>query len=365
MSAKTLIVGGGVFGLLTAYKLAKEGMEVILIERNNAVGRESSWAGGGIISPLYPWRYNSAIIKLAQASYASYPQLIEELKESSNIDPELYVSGLYWLNLEDEQEALAWAKQQQQPINKVDIVEVERAVSVLGSGYTSALYMDTVANIRNPRLISALHTALIRMPNVHIQENCTFTNIITRYGRVIGIETSLQNYYADNTVICTGAWLGNWLQSLGVNIVIQPVKGQMILFKCAEDFLPTIILANERYAIPRRDGHILVGSSIEYVGYNKEPTLEMLESLKASAISMLPELAKAEVIQHWTGISPAAPEDIPYIGEVPDYQGLWLNCGHSRNGVVSAPASCQLLVDLILQRPTQLNASPYLPSNRL
>lgn len=360
-----MLVGGGIIGLLTAYKLAKEGMEVILIEKNNAVGRESSWAGGGIISPLYPWRYHSAIIKLAQASYRSYPNFVEELKEASNIDPELYVSGLYWLNLEDEQEALAWAKQQQQPINKVDIVEVERAVSVLGNGFTSALYMDTVANIRNPRLINALYTTLNKMPNVHIQENCTFTDVIIRNERVIGVTTNLQNYYADNTVICTGAWLGNWLQSLGVNIVIQPVKGQMILFKCAEDFLPTIILANERYAIPRRDGHILVGSTIEYAGYNKEPTQEVLESLQASAINMLPELAKAEVIQHWTGISPAAPEDIPYIGEVPGYQGLWLNCGHFRNGVVSAPASCQLLVDLMLQRTTAVEASPYLPINRI
>lgn len=365
MTTRTLVVGAGIIGLLTAYTLAKEGVEVILLEKNSAVGRESSWAGGGIISPLFPWRQHSAITNLVNVSQDNYLAFITELKSLSNIDPEYYITGLYWLNLEDEQQALDWAQQYQRPLNKVDIVEVERAVSVLGGGFTSAIYMDNIANIRNPRLIRALHSILVNMPNVYIQENCMVTDIIQQGGRVIGVHTSHQDYYADNIVICTGAWTGDWLHSLGLNISIQPVKGQMILFKCTEDFLPTIILANGRYAIPRRDGHILVGSTIEYVGYDKEPTLEVQESLRQSAIEMLPELAKAQVIKHWSGLRPAAPEGIPYIGEVPNYSGLWLNCGHFRNGFVLAPASCQLLTDLMLDRQPVVDANPYLPVNRL
>ncbi|MFD1261198.1 glycine oxidase ThiO [Entomomonas asaccharolytica] len=365
MTTKTLIIGAGIIGLLTAYKLAKEGIEVILLEKNSAVGREASWAGGGIISPLFPWRQHAAITSLVNVSQDSYLEFIAELKSLSNIDPEYYITGLYWLNLEDEQQALDWAQQYQRPLNKVDIVEVERAVSVLGSGFTSAVYMDNIANIRNPRLVKALHSILVNMPNVQIKENCLFIDIIQQGGRVVGVHTSQQDYYGDNVVICTGAWTGSWLDTLGINLSIQPVKGQMILFKCKEDFLPTIILANERYAIPRRDGHILVGSTIEYVGYDNEPTLEAQESLRQSAVEMLPELAKAQVIQHWSGIRPAAPEGIPYIGEVPNYSGLWLNCGHFLNGFVLAPASCQLLTELMLGRQPVVDANPYMPINRV
>lgn len=365
MSAQALIVGGGVIGLLTAYKLAKQGINITVLERNESVGREASWAGGGIISPLFPWRYDSAVLSLAHYSQDIYPQFTEELKDASGIDPELHITGLYWLDLEDEDEALSWAKQYKRPLSKVDIVDVERAVTVLGEGHSSAVYMDGVANIRNPRLIKSLKAALAKLANVTVHNNCSFTGIIEQQGRVVGIHTTDKDYYADSVVLCAGAWSGQLLQPLGIELPVEPVKGQMILFKCAEDFLPTIIMAKGRYAIPRRDGHILVGSTVEYVQFDKTPTEEALASLKASAIELLPELSKATVIKHWAGLRPGSPNGIPYIGEVSTHPGLWLNCGHFRNGVVLAPASCDLLVDLLLDKTPRMDPTPYSPLREL
>lgn len=360
---RVLVVGGGVIGLLSAYQLADAGLEVQVLDQRD-VGREASWAGGGIVSPLYPWRYSPAVTALAHWSQDFYPQLGERLLAESGIDPEVHITGLYWLDLEDENEALAWAKREGRPLTAVDIQSVYRAVPPLGPGFSHAVYMPGVANVRNPRLLKSLREALQRMPNVTLLENAKATGFVREAERVVGVSTESGELRADRVVVAAGAWSGGLLASLGLQLPVKPMKGEMILFKCAEDFLPRMVLAKGRYAIPRRDGHILVGSTLEDVGFDKTPTQEALDSLRASAIELLPALADAEVVKHWAGLRPGSPEGIPYIGPVPGFEGLWLNCGHFRNGLVLAPASCQLLADLLLGREPIIDPAPYAPAVR-
>jgi glycine oxidase len=361
---QVVIVGGGVIGLLTAFNLASAGQQVVLLERSN-VGQESSWAGGGIVSPLYPWRYSPAVTALAHWSQDFYPQLAEHLYTATGIDPEVHTTGLYWLDLDDEAEALAWAQREQRPLSAVDISAAHDAVPVLGSGFARAIYMADVANVRNPRLIKSLKAALSLLPAVTIHEHCEVSGFIREGERVLGVQTSLGEIRSDQVVLAAGAWSGELLQSLGLALPVEPVKGQMILYKCASDFLSCMVLAKGRYAIPRRDGHILVGSTLEHEGFDKTPTSSALESLKASAVELIPALAQAEVVGHWAGLRPGSPEGIPYIGPVPGQAGLWLNCGHYRNGLVLAPASCQLFADLMLGREPIIDPAPYAPAGRI
>ncbi|MCY1179197.1 Glycine oxidase [compost metagenome] len=183
--------------------------------------------------------------------------------------------------------------------------------------------------------------------------------------RICGVQTVAGAVPGDRVVLTAGAWSGDLLRPLGLELPVEPVKGQMILYKCAEDFLPSMVLAKGRYAIPRRDGHILIGSTLEHAGFDKTPTEVALESLKASAIELLPALAEATPVGHWAGLRPGSPEGIPYIGPVPGREGLWLNCGHYRNGLVLAPASCQLFADLLLGREPIIAPAPYAPEGRL
>ncbi|MDH4561494.1 MULTISPECIES: glycine oxidase ThiO [unclassified Pseudomonas] len=361
---RVLLVGGGAIGLLSAYSLAQAGAEVCLLDKGEC-GRESSWAGGGIVSPLYPWRYSSAVTALAHWSQDYYPGLGQRLFAETGIDPEVHETGLYWLDLEDEAEALAWAAQERRPLASVTMERVHAAVPPLGAGYRHAIHMAGVANVRNPRLTRALREALLQMPNVSLRENCEVRGFIRDGGRILGVSTAEGDLLADRVVLAAGAWSGELLASLGLVLPVEPVKGQMILFKCAPDFLPAIVLAKGRYAIPRRDGHILVGSTLEHAGFDKTPTDEALESLKASAFELLPQLADAELVGHWAGLRPGSPEGIPFIGPVPGVDGLWLNCGHYRNGLVLAPASCQLLADLLLGREPVIDPQPYAPKGRL
>jgi glycine oxidase len=361
---RVLLVGGGAIGLLSAYSLAQAGVEVCLLDKSEC-GRESSWAGGGIVSPLYPWRYSPAVTALAHWSQDYYPGLGQRLFAETGIDPEVHETGLYWLDLDDEEEALAWAAREGRPLSPVAMDQVHAAVPPLGPGYARAIYMAGVANVRNPRLTRALRAALLQMPNVSLRENCEVHGFIRQGERVVGVSAAGGDVLADRVVLAAGAWSGELLASLGLVLPVEPVKGQMILFKCAPDFLPAIVLAKGRYAIPRRDGHILVGSTLEHAGFDKTPTGEALESLKASAFELLPQLADAELVGHWAGLRPGSPEGIPFIGPVPGVDGLWLNCGHYRNGLVLAPASCQLLADLLLGREPVIDPQPYAPKGRL
>jgi glycine oxidase len=364
MSDHVLVVGGGVIGLLTAYNLAAHVDRVTLIDRS-AVGQESSWAGGGIVSPLYPWRYSPAVTALAHWSQDFYPQLGQRLAVETGIDPEVHTTGLYWLDLEDEAEALAWARCNQRPLAAVDICATYQGVPPLGPGFERAIHMADVANVRNPRLVKALKAALSALPNVSVREHCEVQGFLLDGERVVGVQTAQGELRADEVVLTAGAWSGELLQTLGIGLPVEPVKGQMILYKCAADFLPSMVLAKGRYAIPRRDGHVLIGSTLEHAGFDKTPTPEALESLMASAVDLLPALADTSPVRQWAGLRPGSPDGVPFIGALPQHPGLWLNCGHYRNGLVLAPASCRLLVDLMVGRDAVIDPAPYAPQHRL
>ncbi|MGP0172029.1 glycine oxidase ThiO [Pseudomonas sp. NCHU5208] len=364
MAVDVIVTGGGVVGLLSAYQLALAGKRVRLVERS-WVGSESSWAGGGIVSPLYPWRYSAAVTALAHWSQDFYPGLADELLAMTGIDPQVHVTGLYWLDLDDEAEALAWARRQGRALDPVAMEQVYRQVPVLRPGFERAIHMPGVANVRNPRLVRALRAALAALPNVQVHEHCPVRGFIQEQGRVCGVLTDSGEMRAERVVLAAGAWSGELLKTLGLALPVEPVKGQMILYKCAEDFLPSMVLAKGRYAIPRRDGHVLVGSTLEYEGFDKTPTDSALASLKASAEGLLPALANAEVAGHWAGLRPGSPAGVPFIGELASHPGLWLNCGHFRNGLVLAPASCRLLTDLMLGNRPIIDPRAYAVDGRL
>lgn len=359
-----VVVGGGVMGLLSALALGRQGVQVVLAERRE-VGKESSWAGGGIISPLYPWRYSHAVTALASWSQDFYQPFAARLAEQVDIDPQVYGAGLYWLDLDDEDEAVSWACREQRVLSRVAMDVVHASVPGLGPVFARAVYMPGVASVRNPRLVKALRAALRGLPNVVVHEHAEVQGFLCDRGRVEGVATSRGEVRADKVVVAAGAWSGDLLATLGLQLPVEPVKGQMILYKCEPDFLPAIVLAKGRYAIPRKDGHVLVGSTLEHAGFDKTPTEDALASLRASAEELLPALADAEVVGHWAGLRPGSPDGIPFIGEVAQYPGLWLNCGHYRNGLVLAPASCELLKNLLLGETPIVDPAPYSPALRL
>ena len=215
----------------------------------------------------------------------------------------------------------------------------------------------SVAQLRNPRLVKACRGAIEGRVTIH--EQTTVTRLLTQSGRIQGVDTTSGRFSAPNVIVCTGAWTGKLLQPYIASPEIEPVLGQMILFRSQPGAISRIVLRQDRYVIPRRDGRVLVGSTLEHRGYDKQTTESAKAALKAYAIDHFPVLQQAEIEHHWAGLRPGSPKGIPYIGPVPGVEGLYLNAGHFRNGVVLGPASARLISDIALDLTPILPPSLY------
>ncbi len=363
-----IVIGAGINGLLVARELAHAGARVTVFDRG-ACARESSWAGGGIVSPLYPWRYPPEITALAIAAQEFYPRLAKSLFEETGIDPEYERTGLLMLDAGDEKEAIAWGKNFGQQVYKQEIAAVYANEPNLALGFTSALSMPAVANIRNPRMCKALVAALQAHPNVAIEENTAIEDPKIHRGRVneLTLVKSASRSRLDvgksQVVVCGGAWSGQLLKQVGFDCGVVPVKGEMLLYKFEAALIKSIILFNGKYLIPRRDGHLLMGSTLEWVGFDKTVSETARVALQTSAAKLLPQLVGQKPIGQWAGLRPGIAGGLPAIGAIPGVDNLFINAGQFRNGLVLAPASARLLADTLLNRTSPIDPSPYCPNS--
>ncbi len=358
-----LVIGGGLIGMLTARELRLAGATVRLVERGTT-GQEASWAGGGILSPLYPWRYPEPVTALARWSQQAYSGLSNELASETGIDPQWTKSGLLMLDslvpfrVSEKAIAQAWAGEVGARLDVVETGAILESEPGLSTPPQEALWMPEVAQIRNPRLLNALKVNLPAL-GVTVEEHIEITGFVVRNDRVEGVETSCGRITAGSVVVAAGAWSSRLLAGLGYSLDVAPVRGQMILFRARPGVVSRIVLNQGRYLVPRRDGRVLAGSTLEYVGFDKTTTQEALAELSRAAIAMVPTLADYEIERHWAGLRPGSPCGVPYIGEHPRVQGLYVNAGHFRNGVVLGPASARLLADILLGRQPVLDPAPY------
>lgn len=355
MKYDVVIIGGGVIGMLSALRLAERGRHVLLLERER-LGSEASWAGGGILSPLYPWRYPKAVVDLAMESDSEYRTLATQLAHAG-CDPELIESGLLVLDSDEFSSGAAWAREQGRPSRVLEGQALYGRAPV-ARHFEQALELGWVGQVRNPRLLQGLRKAL-SVVGVAVREECEAECVAVTEGRVSGVIHAAGKVRADAVVVAAGAWSAQVIADLMPAFPVMPVKGQMLLLKAVPDALGPILLFQGRYMIPRRDGQILVGSTVEKGIEDKAPTSEAEATLRASALAMCPSAQDWPVVRHWAGLRPAAPQGIPFIGEHPDVRGLWFNTGHFRNGLCTAPASARLLTDLMLERVPAIAPEPY------
>ncbi|HLA75232.1 MAG TPA: glycine oxidase ThiO [Gammaproteobacteria bacterium] len=352
-----LIIGGGLLGMLSARELARAGAKVTLLERGE-VGREASWAGGGILSPLHPWQAPDSVTALAQWSQQYYPQLAQDLLDKTGIDPEFTQSGLLILADHEDVGAEAWAASTHTRLERINSGDLARYEPALAGCAERAWWLPQVAQIRSPRLLQALQQDLLQK-GVEIKEHTEVIGIQAQAGRVTGVETVQGRLTADQVVVAGGAWSGKLLHGLGYDLPIVPVAGQMILFQACPGMLSRIVVKQDRYLIPRRDGRIVVGSTVEQTGFEKITTEEALRDLQQAALALLPGLADYRVEHHWAGLRPGAPQGVPFIGPHPMIRGLYINTGHFRNGLTLAPASARLLADRMSGAPPVIDPEPY------
>ena len=322
---------------MTALKLAQRGCQVTIVERNKIAAQasgESSWAGAGILFPLLPWFYKDAVNQLAMAGANLYPIICDELKRETGIDPQYMQSGLQIQPPFDETAAIDWCKSYQILIEK----------------NTQGLFLPSIAQVRPPNLLQALKQRLIQQ-NVTLLEN-TQLEPLKNVQKIDSWKVSNGEVLAaDAFIVTSGAWSFELLKDTAANLNIKPMRGQILLYdlsnQAMQDLPANIIYQDGFYLVPRRDGYLLAGSTLEDVGFDTRTTEDVKQALKTKAESILPVLKDMPIHKHWSGLRPGTPDNLPTIATHPTIENLYLNTGHFRYGLTMAPESARRLAELI------------------
>jgi glycine oxidase len=221
-----------------------------------------------------------------------------------------------------------------------------------------SLWLPDIAQVRNPRLVAALREAVIRLGGI-IRVHSVVETATIRARHMVAVHTAQDTYTADRFVVATGAWSGIALPNLTGVPNIRPIRGQMLLFKQEPGMLDTILYRKGLYLIPRRDGHVLAGSTLEDAGFDKTTDAPTRQRLHVEAAELLPSLKGLQPIRHWAGLRPGSPDNLPVIDRHPDFDNVFVNVGHYRYGVTLAPASAELLTDLMEGTTPTVDPVPY------
>ena len=356
------IIGAGISGLLTALELVEQGCSVHLFDQQQP-GHAASWAGGGILSPMYPWRYPQAVNTLAQHGKSLYQQYNEKLAPQTGIDFQIHETGMLIFDQADFHQGMHYATDFHEPMQYCESVQRERLLQLnphISAQFQQAMYFPQLANVRNPRLLKSLLAYLQQHPKVTISTNCWIDQFHITQHKIHSIQAQNgQKFSADQVVIATGAWSAHWSAQLGCSIPVKPVQGQMILFKTPAQWLPTMCMNNVMYLIPRMDGHVVCGSSTDHLGFEHRPNIQTTQHIFKACTEMVPELANFPIVKQWAGLRPGSDSGIPYIGKMPDLDNVWANFGHYRNGLCMGPGSARLLRQLMLDQATIVDPVPY------
>ncbi len=362
-----IIVGAGAIGMMTAQLLSQQGQKVCLLDKGR-VGAESSWAGGGILSPLYPWRYSTEVNNLAQWSQQHYLNFLNELTSNTGINSECLQSGLLIrINKEHKPSVESWLARYAVDARFVSAIEVQDIEVLANNSEAESLWLPHITQIRNPRFVRALHQAM-QNSKITVHENCEVLAVSKQNKQFSAVRTSTGDIKANNLIIASGAWSSQLLNKIGLgqrSVKIEPVRGQMMVIKTPVNTLKRIILDDEHYLIPRKDGRVLIGSTLEYVGFDKNTTDHAHNELLKAAHAIAPALAHYPVEHHWAGLRPGTSDGIPYIGKHPGLSGVFINSGHFRNGLVLGLASAQLMTNIVLEQPPILETSDYAVSESI
>jgi glycine oxidase len=192
--------------------------------------------------------------------------------------------------------------------------------------------------------------AAARARGAEIRTGTTVEGFLKVPGRVNGVRTDRGDVRAGTTVLAAGAWSGQEAARLGISLPVRPVKGQILLVQ--HDALRHVVLHKEQYLIPRADGKVLIGSTIEDAGFDKTVTAGATRMLLQRAIEMEPAIEQATFLGSWAGLRPGSPDRLPFIGPVPGWEGLVLATGHFRNGILLGPVTGALVRELLTTGPT-------------
>jgi len=344
-----VVVGAGVIGLAIAREAARAGMSVRLFDRGEA-GGEASSASAGILAAQLEAHHPGPILPLALASRALYPGLVAALREESGVDVDLRRDGALVVArgaaMADELErTFQFQRGRGLAVERLDAPGLRRAEPALTEAAVFGLRLPDEASLDPVLLVRALRLAAERA-GVGLTTGTEVAGLSVAAGRVTGVRSADgAEHPAGAVVIAAGAWSGALSGPGIVPPPSEPVRGQIVAF-AAPNLIRHVLHGGTCYLVPRSDGRVLAGSTMERAGFDRRVTAEALAHLAAAALALVPGLAPASFHRAWAGLRPAAPDGLPVIGTAAT-PGLLYACGHLRNGIVLAPFTARAIVGML------------------
>lgn len=346
------VVGGGIVGLLAGRALAERGRRVRVLD-SGAARPSASWAGGGILMPLFPWRHPAAITALCQNALTRYQTLAASLA-CEQPDPEAQVqrTGMLVYAHDERDTARAWGHAHGQPVESIHDQALEPALAG-----NPALWLPEVGVVRNPRFLKALRQHLDRQDGV--QRNQAIVQRLRPASGGWELELADGACRARQVLVAAGTWSAELLAPRGLHLPLMPVQGEMLRYPAPRSGPRSILLSHQGYLIPRADGSLLAGSTVVEGETEMRPSRAAGEQLQRMAEELWPPLQGLAPLAQWTGLRPGIRREAPVIGPAPEQAGLYLAAGHYRNGLAAAPATAELITALMCDETPPLDPRPY------
>ena len=332
-----IVVGAGVIGLSLARELKRHRLDVLVVEKHEPA-REATYAAGGMIASCDP-NIPPCLRPLVDASAQMYPSFVQELQDETAESVDLRDSGtIAYFGTEEDPGGVRSRR-----LTEAELKRIEPSLTLRDVAWF--LPERSV----DPRALGQTLAKAARHRGVDFVTGSPVLEVLASDGRVMGVRTAHSDYLAGTVVNCSGAWAAHIPP---VPIPTRPVKGQMVCLvpqAAAPHLVPPVqhvVRTPEVYIIPRSDGRVLLGATVEEAGFDKRVVPDTIQRLRQAGIDALPALANMRIHDAWAGLRPGTPDGLPILGETV-LPGYFAATGHYRDGIMLAPVTAQVMAALI------------------
>ncbi len=353
MNSDVLIIGGGVIGLAIARELHKKSFGKITILERGRVGKEASHAAAGMLAPHAETEKLDDFYYFCDESNKLYPQFAEELFDETDVDIELDKNGtLYLAFTETDAKEIRcrfeWQKNAGLQVEHLSAQETRQAEAFVSPDVLESLFFPNDWQVENRKLLHALQK-FAELSGIEIRENTEIKQLLIENNKITGAETAAEKFFAEKVVLATGAWTSLIKTDNLTMPEVKPIRGQMIAFHTAKRLFEKVIYSPRGYLVPRADGRILAGATVEDVGFEKNTTESGITFLRENALEIAPSLVNLEIAEKWAGLRPLAADGLPILGSFRQMENLILATAHYRNGILLAPLTAKILAEKIAE----------------
>jgi len=336
----------------------------LILERGKVGGEASSGAAGMLTAQAHTDE-PGPLFDLMLASRSLYKPLAEELRQRTDLDIEYRTLGHLVPALTAEEDELvarrvAWQAARGLPAVRLSAKEARELEPGLSPAVRGAGWFPEDHHVNNTAVTQALASATLRLGG-QVRVDCTVVDLVREGERVTGVRTLEETISADTVLLCVGAWSRQFKAAAGLPLPIIPAKGQIVVARLNSPALQHVVYGPGAYAVPRPSGEHIIGSTLEYVGYDKRVTVEAVTGILARMTALAPALREAEMVASWACLRPAAPDGLPILGPIPGRRGLLVATGHFRNGILLAPITGKLIAELVTEGKPTISLQPFRP----